>query len=840
MQISFSVGAKAARLIGRENIADVDGALIELIKNAYDADASCVWVNFSMPFPDVPDIVKIGDLKKIMSAEDLTQIPKYYKQSGRGQYEILDGLTNKEKSELQALLFKYNRLLVLDNGSGMNEKIVRSSWMKIGTTDKETVTRSPKGRVKTGAKGIGRFALDKLSRISRMYTAQKSDSGTLYWQMNWDQFASAELLEQVNAELNGLSETYEDIVKKLTGDAFKKLETYGWASGTAFILSPTREVWNDRLFTKVNTNLASINPMGNADKFDVIVRNEYKPKLDYCTKNAAIDPADYDYKIIINYTGDSDVRISLERNEIDLKKQKVKIEEAGKKKYALSDFWNRPPFQKKNYTKEDYGKTITIIKNIYSLVPKERKEQLQDVGPFCSELYFLRGADGNNGYELMKRIVKTNRKKLSDQFSGIKIYRDEFKVRPYGDAGPMYDWLELGPRGRRTSFTRGHWRVQPNQLIGFVKITRDKNPMLEDMANREGLAQNNVYYAFTAILKKCLEIFEYDREYVYREYDKWKKEQITNYAKQFSATQQIKDMAANMLQNADTSTNSMQNAPEKDRDTDEQKEPDFTKQEYLKAVRDVMEESRQNLNAAQIQQILSLSGITLNTFFHEFNALNTQFHVRASQLRSRINYLLGGKDYVGLPAYDPYKYIQENIEKKDQLMAAILDVIMEGLKKPNLVRQTGSLILLTQKILGEWKILLEEKYIYIEPLIVVNEAECFYDMAVVDWYIILNNFLLNSAWFLEQGQGESRIIRFSFEGTKNEIHFIMENNGPGLSSEFADNTDIIFELGKTSKKNGTGIGLWAVRETVERYGGRISNLERQDGFALEIVLSKDL
>ena len=37
--INFEVGAKAARLIGRENIADVDGALIELIKNAYDADA---------------------------------------------------------------------------------------------------------------------------------------------------------------------------------------------------------------------------------------------------------------------------------------------------------------------------------------------------------------------------------------------------------------------------------------------------------------------------------------------------------------------------------------------------------------------------------------------------------------------------------------------------------------------------------------------------------------------------------------------------------------------------------------------------------------------------------
>ena len=52
-KVQFSVAAKAARLIGRENIADVDGALIELIKNAYDADASCVLVKMDIPFPEI-------------------------------------------------------------------------------------------------------------------------------------------------------------------------------------------------------------------------------------------------------------------------------------------------------------------------------------------------------------------------------------------------------------------------------------------------------------------------------------------------------------------------------------------------------------------------------------------------------------------------------------------------------------------------------------------------------------------------------------------------------------------------------------------------------------------
>ena len=45
-EVAFSVSAKAARLIGRENITDVSGALTELVKNSYDADAESVLINY--------------------------------------------------------------------------------------------------------------------------------------------------------------------------------------------------------------------------------------------------------------------------------------------------------------------------------------------------------------------------------------------------------------------------------------------------------------------------------------------------------------------------------------------------------------------------------------------------------------------------------------------------------------------------------------------------------------------------------------------------------------------------------------------------------------------------
>ena len=44
--LPFKVSAKTAWLIGRENVSKAEGAIAELVKNAYDADASFCVVAF--------------------------------------------------------------------------------------------------------------------------------------------------------------------------------------------------------------------------------------------------------------------------------------------------------------------------------------------------------------------------------------------------------------------------------------------------------------------------------------------------------------------------------------------------------------------------------------------------------------------------------------------------------------------------------------------------------------------------------------------------------------------------------------------------------------------------
>jgi signal transduction histidine kinase len=73
------------------------------------------------------------------------------------------------------------------------------------------------------------------------------------------------------------------------------------------------------------------------------------------------------------------------------------------------------------------------------------------------------------------------------EWSGVSVYRDGFRVWPYGE--PNNDWLGLDQRRVNNPVVR----LSNNQVIGFVAITRDGNPQLLDQTNREGLIHNPAF-----------------------------------------------------------------------------------------------------------------------------------------------------------------------------------------------------------------------------------------------------------------------------------------------------------------------------------------------------------
>lgn len=845
-KVEFSVGAKAARLIGRENIADVDGALMELIKNAYDADASCVMVRYHIPFLDVPSKVDIGEIKKILSEDDFRCFFSYYDEDINGIL-IKKNLSDKENTELEEILSAYNSIIIADNGCGMSYETVTSSWMYIGTSDKEKNYTSAKGRIKTGAKGIGRFALDKLSKCSRMYTKTSSSDKMIAWAMDWDQFAKARLISEVEADIDEIEDDYKEIISRHFDSDL--MGEYDWSHGTLIVLSPTRELWSKRLFKKVNTNLRSINPIGSVDRFDVIITNDFYSDYNYKTEQVAIDKEDYDYRIRVNYDGEEKVLLQLQRNEVDLSVKRIVVEKYNESiEKSTEEFWNRKAFLLEHYHREDYDSELAFEYGINELLPNDSLDKVKKVGPFSAELYFMR-RDNNERYPLMKSVSRSKRSAIVDKFSGIKIYRDAFKVRPYGDEGSLYDWLELGTRSQKSpagvAHPTGSWKVEPYQIIGWVLIGRENNPLLEDMANREGLALNEHYYIFRDLMIKAIAEFEFDRQYVYRECGKWIKEIENEIASRHKSDKIIEAAKRQMGGKKEANSGAGQlDSLEDDKSIDVNA---FTEEEYLGAVQQLVEDSERKLNEKQIMQILSSSGIVLNTFFHEFNAINTQFHVEAPQIRSRIRYILNNQEYTGLQAYDPYQRI-DALEKNDRVTAAFLDVVMEGLKKDNLNIKEIHLKDEIEQIIEQWELMLKEKHISLDfTSDVEEEVGDKWKLAKVDLYIILNNFMLNSAWFLEETHNANRCVTCSLLVREKTFELVMKNNGPSLNSKYQYNPNKIFELGETTKEKktqddrtieGTGLGLWILKETVERNNGIVEVLTEGDGFALRITVNR--
>ena len=117
-----------AELLGVQNFSTDEAAILELVKNAYDANALSLQITF-------------------------------------------------QDDELR---FK-------DNGIGMNADDIKEHWMHIGKSSKdyEIVDENNKKRIQAGSKGVGRFALSRLGHNVCM-KSKRIDSAGVIWKTDWN------------------------------------------------------------------------------------------------------------------------------------------------------------------------------------------------------------------------------------------------------------------------------------------------------------------------------------------------------------------------------------------------------------------------------------------------------------------------------------------------------------------------------------------------------------------------------------------------------------------------------------------------------------------------------
>src|SRR5690606_37606704 len=132
--------------IGRDLIKDKYAAIVELVKNAYDADSPNCKISL-LPF---------------------------------------------EKNEQKGV-----KVIVKDEGHGMTYDTVVDKWMVPSTNDKLERKTSPRGRILQGKKGIGRYSASIIGDDLVLQTIDEAgELTTLY--LIWKDFEKAKYLEDVD------------------------------------------------------------------------------------------------------------------------------------------------------------------------------------------------------------------------------------------------------------------------------------------------------------------------------------------------------------------------------------------------------------------------------------------------------------------------------------------------------------------------------------------------------------------------------------------------------------------------------------------------------------------
>lgn len=762
-KIPFNVDAYTARLIGRENVSKLNGAVIELVKNTYDADASiCVL---------------------------------YYEQSTDDLY-------------------------IVDNGCGMSQDTIIKHWMTIGRSTKKSKFITEAGRVQTGAKGIGRFALDRIADKCVMFT-RTTDSKWI-WKVDWDEFAKHSNITEVTADLDETSIEVEEFISKVKNEQVKQiiLDNAG-RTGTIFKLSLLRDEWGENTIQKIRDDLTTLVPYELRNEFQLYFFDEKNDKEEAEVLNAA-DAFYYDYKIGFTAEEDGAVAIKIHRNEFDFRGQFEKI-------MKEADFSE----EDREYFK---GKEIEINTSFAELIPKRKDAFSNSIGKFSGVLYFSKVTSTAKDAEKYFYKSLDGRGIKRDFFNGIKIYRDGFRVRPYGEPNSSnYDWLLLAGRKNKSpaaiSHKHGKWRVNTDQILGSVLISR-LNISLPDQSNREGIVETKEFVLLKEFIINVIQEFENDRQYVFRKLNA-RYEEINRIAKlQEEINQKAKEVEEEKKRNQKSSAENPEESPVKTDVGSSVGAIDATKAKEALDYKDDVIKSLEDEN--RLLRTLATTGIVTNTYVHEIKDITHKLNRKIIMAKEALEF---DRDMdKGL------KYIQEANVMRDSMNSWFKVTIGSVSRDKRTMKKTNISNLINQGV-NSWQDSLKDVKIDLDMQNQEIETRCFpYDIESIISNLIANSIGAFDANFIEEAN-----IYMKVEEKGNEIVIKYSDSGKGLSPAYKKNPERILDPMESDKRNelgepiGTGMGMWIINKTVLDYNGSIDlsdNIKFDEGFHVTIKLMK--
>lgn len=811
--VSFKTNARHISQLGRELVTDFVTALVELVKNSYDADANGVKIIF--------DNVKQPN----------------------------------------------GKIILIDTGIGMTQNDIDEKWTVIGTNNKVRTSYSPKGRKYAGKKGIGRFAVERLAERITIYSFTENEK-CFKFNVNWNKYEEINI-QALKQRITLLRHDYKDIGsakyikshidyffnndsvkdehKNYIKNEFlegKQLEYNIFLNNNEIIDKMEEELIPIfALYQNEEVRISDINNKINDLSYEE--ESEFRTLLDEYYKEINIES---NFKTGLIMVLD-DLRDEWKQRDITKLQKELRV-------LVSPDFLDSDPFKVKLIAHEFELQSDIIMNNILDLSYAKIKASITSRGKcikinysnssgkdesyveefkealLCGDLnlelyYFVR--DQQNLSDATFNVVHA--RQVLDEFCGIKIYRDGFRVKPYGDIGN--DWLLLDKMKIKETHD---YRVGNNQVIGILKITEEDNPLLVDATNREGIIENEAYEDLKKFVITCTNYISNIRYQEYQkktEEDKLRREEERKRQEDEKRRQEEKereeihkkllDRSKDEINNLVNNLESEEKAKEvkdialkiqsntteevlfyKQRLDEERKRNDEFHQKAKQIFDEAIQDKESELN---LYKNLATLGILTGAFGHETKdvisrATNnigfTKMCYPEDALDSDIEsaYELIEKDFYRIQGYS--SLIVSFLKKKKREKYEFLNVkeVIEDISK---LYQS---MLITQKI--DLELNLSD---------FMSEVK----MLRIDLESIVINMITNSYEALKTK--DERKIRISSKLYDAYYELVFEDNGIGVKRGSENQVFLPF---KTTKEDGIGLGLSIVKDIVDRYKGQIS------------------
>jgi signal transduction histidine kinase len=635
---------------------------------------------------------------------------------------------------------------ILDNGHGMSLETIRTVWLEPANPLRKREQRSELFRRRVlGEKGIGRFASARLARFLEIVTRRTGSASEVKALFDWS------LFENDDKYLDEIEILWEetDSTEILPGGTMRFLWPEGCSAdddqthGTILRMEGVRSSWGQEQFVALRTSLSRlISPFEGSDDeapFRIFLHlpEEFQGLAGAVEPSEILSNPHYVIRGIIDKDGGYDLEI--EGSNLKVARQT----RSGRFRVPSSPNGNT-------------------------------ESRAPECGPFWLELRVW-DRDTPSLRELANQYHSsvTDVRRDLNAAAGINIYRDRFRVLPYGE--PRNDWLRLDLRRVQNPTTH----LSNNQIVGYVLITSDENPELRDQSNREGLMETRAFSDLQCLLKQVLVYIETIR------YDVRREEQNTEKPTGLMFGMELTDIS------------------------------DYVRREYPNdTTLDMMITQRSSdieVNVSKIAQMLSRYR-NLSTLGQLIDAV---LHDGRTPLTK-----IGNESIIGLRnsrrITDPNN--KKQVEKHFNAIIAYKDILASlfariepfgGRKRPRPSSQS-----LEDLIRNAFSILesdIRELHVDIQipdtnTLLIVDQSEI---------QLIFINLLQNSLYWLHNVPIDQREISISIRNIPEErVEVIFSDSGPGVPQDIRD---LIFDPYFSTKPDGIGLGLSIVGETLAEY-----------------------